>query len=377
MVTNVDTLSIDTLVMQTKIVPVRLFLPLTFYHDVAHQAFSPSAPSLTPEQKALLYMYLRHPEGVTTTQTELQRKGGTLTPGIAENTLPEVIKQPELPLPQDPQPEDVDFIVRKPNFWTMKGEWYLQFLQNYVSDNWYKSGESNYSAVGAATFEFNYNNKQKVKWENKLEMKLGLMTSRSDSLHKFKTTEDLLRYTGKLGLQATKQWYYTCQLIAYTQFVRGYKSNDPRTYSDFTSPLNVNLSIGIDYTANWLKGKLTGTAHFAPLAGNLVYVGREALAKKYGVKDGHRSLLDYGSQLTLDLTWKPSNTFKWQSRLYGYTTYHRALVEWENTLTLQVNRYIGAKLFIYPRFDDNTKPDEKYRYFQLKELASIGFSMEL
>ncbi len=54
------------------------------------------------------------------------------------------------------------------------GDYYLQFLQNYVSDNWYKGGESNYSMLGSVTMQANYNNKQKVKWENKLEMRLGL-----------------------------------------------------------------------------------------------------------------------------------------------------------------------------------------------------------
>ena len=50
----------------------------------------------------------------------------------------------------------------------------------------------------------NYNNKQKVKWENRLELKYGMQSSRSDSLHSFKSTEDLIRLTSKLGLQATK-----------------------------------------------------------------------------------------------------------------------------------------------------------------------------
>ena len=44
----------------------------------------------------------------------------------------------------------------------------------------------------------NYNNKQKVKWENRLELKYGLQSSRSDSLHSFKSTEDLIRLTSNL-----------------------------------------------------------------------------------------------------------------------------------------------------------------------------------
>ena len=46
------------------------------------------------------------------------------------------------------------------------GEYYLQMLQNYVSSNWYKGGESNYSMVASAIMQANYNNKQKVKFDN-------------------------------------------------------------------------------------------------------------------------------------------------------------------------------------------------------------------
>ena len=178
----------------------------------------------------------------------------------------------------------LEIIVKKPNFWKYQGEYYLQMLQNYVSSNWYKGGESNYSMVASAIMQANYNNKQKVKFDNKLEMKLGFQTSRGDTLHSFKTSEDLIRYTGRLGLQASKKWYYSLQLIAYTQFARGFKSNDATVYSDILSPLNVNVSVGMDYNVVWLNKRLTGTIQMAPLAYNFRYVGRKALATRYGLK---------------------------------------------------------------------------------------------
>ena len=250
----------------------------------------------------------------------------------------------------------------------------MQFLQNYISGNWYKGGESNYSMLGIVTMEANYNNKQKVKWDNKLELKMGFMTSRSDSLHRFKTSEDLIRLTSKLGLQASKRWYYTLQMIAETQFTKGYKSNDPMVYSDFLSPFKLNLSLGMAYNVEWFKKKLTGNINISPIAYNFRYVDRVALAPYFGLKEGRHVLHDIGSSLTADLTWQIAENIKWKTRLYAFTSYKRAEIEWENTFSFMFNKYISANLFVYPRFDDGVARDGHHGYFQLKEYFSLGFN---
>jgi len=243
-----------------------------------------------------------------------------------------------------------------------------------VSGNWYKGGESNYSMVGNVTLNANYNNKSKLKLDNKLELKLGFQTSRGDTLHKFKTNNDMIRYTGKVGLQASKRWYYTFQLLAYTQFTKGLKSNDDYVYSDFMSPFNLNVGLGMDYSVEAAKKRLKGNINIAPLSFNFRYVDRKYLASRYGIKGDHRTLEDFGSQLTADLTWTFCDQVKWKTRLYFYTTYERTEIEWENTITLAVSKYISANLFLYPRFDDSTNRDDKLGYLQFKEYSSLGFS---
>ncbi len=275
-------------------------------------------------------------------------------------------------LPEMPAPETV-----KPRFWTYGGDFYLQFLQNFVSSNWYKGGESNYSLVSAVTLTANYNNRQRVKWDNMLELKLGYTTSRTDEIHHVKTSEDLIRLTSKLGLQARKDWYYTLQFLASTQFTKGYKNNDPMIYSDFLSPLKLNLSLGMDYTVHAFKDRLQGSIHLAPIALNFIYVERAPLAERYGLDADKHTLFDIGSQTTIALTWKPTDNIQWQTRLYAYTTYRRTEMEWENTISLRFNRYITANLFLYPRFDDNAARTDGHSYWQLKEYTSLGFALTL
>ena len=359
----------------------RLFAPMTFYHNIANKSLSiePDQAGNDPVAEAidaaLLHIYLNRPDLVNTTETELQETGNVRAdvnqPIKNQVKLVEKVESPVIDMPDDVPTE---IMIQKPKFWTKKGDGYLQFMQNFVSDNWYKGGESNYSMVGALTLEANYDNRNKWKWDNKLEMKLGFMHTRSDSVHKFKSNEDLIRLTSKVGLEAAKNWYYTLQLLAYTQFTRGLKANDLKTYSDFMSPFNLNLGLGMDYKVATKDKRLTGTVNLSPLAVNYRYVDRLDLATSYGLDEGKHSLVDFGSQVTADVTWKINDVVSWKSRLYAFTSYKRAEVEWENTFTLRVSKYISANLFLFPRFDDSGNKDDDLGYLQFKEYSSIGFT---
>lgn len=360
----------------------KLFVPATFYHSVAKKQLSIDSLTTGDEvmdavEEALMKVYLKRPDLMLNSENRL-REAGTVrndvdvqqvqTVELAGQVAPVVVETPVV----EPVTEEV--LITKPNFWTFKGDYYLQFLQNYISSNWHKGGESNYSMLASLTLEANYNNKQKVKWENKLEMKLGFQTSRSDTLHKFKTNNDQLRLTSKLGLQAHKKWYYTLQVTGYTQFARGYKSNDPFTYSDFFSPFDLNVGLGMDYTVETKNKRLTGNVNISPASYNFRYVGRLGLATRNGLEEGHHTLHDIGSMMTVNLTWKLSDQATWKTRLYGYTSYKRALVEWENTLELKVSKYITTNIYVYPRLDDSGTRDGDLGYWQFMEFCSLGFS---
>ena len=359
----------------------RLFAPVTFYHNVANKSLSldndevGKDPVADAIDAALMHIYLNRPDLVGTTETELKEAGNVRRD--VEKPLKNQVKlvdKVEGPVIDTPDDVPTEILIQKPNFWTKKGDGYLQFMQNFVSNNWYKGGESNYSMVGSLTLEANYDNRNKWKWDNKLEMKLGFMHSRSDSVHKFKSNEDLIRYTGKVGLQAAKNWYYTLQMLAYTQFTRGLKANDLNTYSDFMSPFNLNLGLGMDYKVATKDKKLNGTVNLSPIAVNYRYVDRLDLGPSYGLDEGKHSLVDFGSQVTADLTWKINDVVSWKSRLYAFTSYKRTEIEWENTFSLRVSKYISANLFLFPRFDDSGNKDDYLGYLQFKEYSSIGFT---
>ena len=369
----------------------RLLMPLTFYHNVSGNLLTLDNRSEAEEavDRALMNAYLNRPDLVGTTETQMQ-ESGSLRKDL-DQPIEQKVEMVEhvAPMPEEPEVVPVAEVeVTKPKFWTLKGDGFLQAMQNFISENWYKGGESNYSLMGSLTAEANYDNRGKWKWDNKLEAKLGFLTARSDSLHKWKSNEDLLRLTSKLGLQASKHWYYTLQFIGYTQFARGLKSNDHRIYSDFLSPFNLNLGLGMDYKVDAFDKRLTGTVNLSPIALNYRYVGREMFPNqnsdkptsyswfpsRYGIEEGKHHLLDTGMQMTADLTWKLSEVVTWKSRLYAFTSFERAEIEWENTFQLKVSKYISANIFLFPRFDDANERDEDMGYWQFKEYTSIGLS---
>ena len=360
----------------------RLFAPLTFYHNVADKTLALNSESAGKDHvsdaidAALLNVYLKRPDLVQTTESELAETGSVrediYQPMENQVAFVEKVETPQLvDVPQD-IPDTV--MVQVPKFWTYKGDGFLQFMQNYVSGNWYKGGESNYSMVGALTLEANYDNKNKWKWDNKLELKLGFLRSRTDTLHKVKSNEDLIRFTSKVGLQATKHWYYTLQLQAYTQFSKGYKSNDPKVYSDFFSPFNLNLGLGMDYKVETENKRLTGTVNLSPIAVNYRYVGRLDLGPSYGLDPGKHSMVEFGPNMTADLVWKFNDVVTWKTRFYAFTSFKRAEIEWENTFELRVSKYITANLFLFPRFDDASIYDDDLGFWQFKEYSSLGFA---
>ena len=350
----------------------RLFGPTTFYRDVAHDAFTPHV-DMQPVSLSLLSIYLSRPDLVTNTQTRMDEARGDViefdAPIVSSPTVDSPVDLPQSGMVEAP----ADLVIMRPHFWAYKGDYSLQFMQNCVSGNWYKGGESSYAALGSITMEANYNNKQKVKWDNKMELKLGVQNTRSDSIHPTKTTEDLVRLTSKYGLQASKHWYYTLQLIGQTQFTHSYKSNDETLYAHFLAPGTLNLSLGMDYNVDWINHRLKGNVHLAPLAYNMKYTRLRNLAERLGIDEGKHFKHDYGSLFTIDLTWEIADQLRWKTRMYGYTTYDRVEYEWENTFQFQFNKWISAQLFVYPRFDDGVARYKRHGYWQFKEFSSIGF----
>lgn len=275
-------------------------------------------------------------------------------------------------------PLDIGLEIERPNFWTTKCEFSLQFSQNYFSEMWYKGANNNMTFLSSLLAEANYNDQKRIQWDNRLEMRLGFINSKSDTVHKYIPSDNKLYLMSKFGLKAYRDFYYTLSTEAQTQLMNGYKVNDKVRYSAFFAPLDLYLSLGMDYKPK-LKNNNVLSVAVLPLSYKLRYVGGgdDVIIKEYKLRDGLRHQHDFGSKLEANCNINIVKNLVWRSRLYYYTTYNYVEAEWENALTYSFNRYLQTEIFTLWRFDDNRDKkywDEKLGFFQFREYFTLGLA---
>ena len=273
---------------------------------------------------------------------------------------------------------DVKIHIEKPNFWNTQGRASLQFTQNYFSENWYKGGDNNVTLLSNIVLEANYNDQQKIQWDNKLDMRLGFVTATADTCHTYLTNNDKIYLFSKLGVKAAKSWFYTLSVEANTQFLPGYKTNDTKAYSKFLAPLDVYVSLGMDFKPTMHKKDNSLSVALLPLSYKMRYIGvdDENIISTYNMKH-HNFQQDFGSKIEMNAKIEIVKGLTWRCRSFYFTSYKYVEAEMENVFAFQFNKYITSEVNTVWRFDDNRNPKDYNHtlgYFQFKEYFTLGLA---
>ncbi len=367
-------------------------LPLTFYGKV-----SPSNFEVNPEPIE------RHPLASHVPQLAASIVHDLAIDSIRERTTTRVMAQnPDLIaydwalMPDAPKKEILEatineqvFRIGKPDFthnslnvglpeadrWKSRIQSAIQFSQNYVTENWYKGGESNVNILSVQNFEIlRYDPSKRMEFVTKIDLKTGIYTTPSDTMRQFRVNEDLFQVSSKYGLRAFERWYYTGSMLFKTQLFNSYKANSNELMTQFLSPAEFNFSVGMDYKYQNSAGNFNWSILLAPLAYNLKYVANiEKIDEtRFGITEGRHTLNQVGSSLTNEFTWQISKNIVWDSRLFFFSNYHESQADLENTLNFSINRYFSTRIILHLRYDDDIKPEDDP--FQFKELLSFGFN---
>lgn len=255
----------------------------------------------------------------------------------------------------------------------------LQFSQAYISPNWYQGGNQSLIALGSIYYNVKLNQEYhpKLLFETTMQYKLGTNHTPEDTLHSYTVTEDLLQINSTFGVKAAKRWYYSISGQFKTQLLNSYKTNNPELQSAFLSPGDLTVGLGMTYNYARKDGRATFDASISPLSYNLrICTNSRVNAGNYDIEPGRHCAHKIGSSTELKLLWKLTYNITLTSRLFAFTDYHSAQVDWESTLAFAINKFLSTQIYAHLRYDTMTPDVEgtKWRNLQVKEIFSIGFS---
>ena len=371
----------------------RLFAPLTLYKTPVSNAMQANTkPAIDAEDsvrlasmssgrdlrllnemdRILMYAYLATPTRVQMTEDVL-----LASQSVSEEAMKSTVNHVKLDVPVNVNISQTagekaslttDMVVQKPNFWKTKGTFSTQMTESFFSPNWYQGGNNNINLLSTMTMEANYNNQKKTQWDNKLEARIGFYKNQDAPIQ---SNQDLLRLTSKLNLKAIRNWNYTIEAQGNTQMMQHF-NGDNSLKSRFLAPMDASLTVGMDYKKNFKKGSIS--IFPGPLSYKMSYVAVPELATRYGIEEGKQSRHDVGSKLEVNFNYKLAKNITYKTRFYYYTPYDYVQLDWENTFSFQVNKYISTTLFFHTRFDDHVARNENWGFFQFKEYLTFGLN---
>ena len=214
-------------------------------------------------------------------------------------------------------------------------------------------------------------------FETTAQYKLGINSAPDDTIHAYNITDDLFQVNTTFGIRAHKRWYYSFTGQFKTQLLNSYQSNTNNLRSSFLSPGELTAGIGMTYNyANPAK-TFTFDASLAPLS----YALRTCISTKidptnYNIEAGRKTSHHFGSTAELKLYWKICYNITYSTRLFAFTDYETAQVDWEHTLQFEINRFLTTQIYCHARYDSSTPrcDDPSWKKLQIKEIFSIGLA---
>ncbi len=322
-------------------------------------------------------LYFGHPELVDYNLAWLpeapEKYYATVNPSDLSITVGELAARPD----GDKPTIEADKVKKR--HWIRTFNASLQFSQAYVSPNWYQGGNNNLNALAQLYYNVKLNQAYhpNLLFDFTAQYKLGVNNAPDDSIHAYNISEDLLQVNTTFGVKAAKRWYYSFTAQFKTQLLNSYNSNSRDLRSSFLSPGELTAGIGMTY--NYINPRKTVQfdASIAPLSYNLkTCVSSRVPHGQFDIDPDRKTAHKFGSSCELKFQWKLTYNIQFRSRIFAFTDYDSFQADWENTLIMDINRFLTTQIYAHARYDTRTpaSSDPNWHKLQVKEIFSIGFA---
>ncbi len=286
-------------------------------------------------------------------------------------------------------------ITRNPELspWKLKGKAYAGFTQNYINEFWSQGGKSSASALATFNYSANYE-KKKLKWENFVDMKVGVIyylpEEGSTVKRNWHKNSDNIELNSRLGYSAAKKWYYSTEANFKTQLFYGYSNQkDSIVSSALFSPAYLTFSAGMEY-----KPKKNFSMFLSPVSLRTTFVTNPIVNEKgFGLNEGETrkssigfsAKIDYSQNLMENISFKSKNSMfiNYGNNASGELQLFKLPdFDSENSIEFKVNQFITTQVnfhFIYDkdvesRWTTASGEEKKGTRLQIKEFFTLGFS---
>ena len=257
----------------------------------------------------------------------------------------------------------------------------LQFSQAFISPNWYQGGNNNLNFLANVYYNVKLNPAfhPKLLFESTLQYKLGLNSAPDDSLRNYSISEDLLQLNTTFGYKAAHRWYYSVSAQFKTQILNSYAKNTHNLSSAFLAPAEFNAGLGMTYNYANKKKTFTFDTSLAPISYNMKICVKPDSVMRHealNISPNRNYSMKFGSTAECKILWQIASNIQFRSRLFMFSDYSYIQGDWENTLAMNINRYLTTQIYCHLRYDSTTPrcEDESWHKLQIKEILSFGVS---
>jgi hypothetical protein len=219
--------------------------------------------------------------------------------------------------------------------------------------------------------------KNNLLWQNSLDMAYGFTYLTDSKINKYRKNDDRIELNSSIGYEASKKWFYTVAFNAKTQFDEGkdYKQDTAIIVSEFLSPLNASLALGMDYKPNDIF-----SAFISPLNLKLIYVYDTTYSQRYSVEKGEHLKTELGCIAKIKYKKELTKTISVLSKLEVFYNYIDSpkypYTNWEILFNLKVLKALSVNLNTQFIYDDNYKSGDpgSDAKIQIKEVFGMGMN---